>query len=71
VYPGGAVDARPTSDVRGFHWIDNQPDDSRYMLQHYPNDEFGLAPADSDAVAGHLDELIDAGRRSAYIPWSG
>jgi len=40
------------------------------MLQHYPNDEFGLAPRLRSA-AGHLDELIDATRRSAYIPGSG
>lgn len=71
VYAGGAIDAPPTPDVRGFHWMDYQPDDGRYMLQHYPNDEFGLTPADAHAVADHLHKLIDATRRSAYIPGSG
>ncbi|WP_280235725.1 ESX secretion-associated protein EspG [Nocardia cyriacigeorgica] len=69
VYAGGAIDARPTPDVRGFTWMDYQPVDGRYLLQHHQHDEFTLAPAAFDEIVRALQHTIDTTRRSVAPAW--
>ncbi|KZM68381.1 ESX secretion-associated protein EspG [Nocardia terpenica] len=58
VYPGSAVDARPTTDGRGFHWLDYQPVDGRYLLLHQGNNEFTLVPGTDDSITRQLHDLL-------------
>ncbi|RJO78709.1 ESX secretion-associated protein EspG [Nocardia panacis] len=58
VYPGGAIDARPTADGQGFHWLDYGPADGRYLLIHHNRDEFTLVPGTTDEVTNRLRDLL-------------
>ncbi|BDT85416.1 ESX secretion-associated protein EspG [Nocardia cyriacigeorgica] len=69
VYAGGAIDGRPTPDVRGFTWMDYQPTDGRYLLQHHPHDEFTLAPAPPEEIVRALQHTIDTTRRATAPAW--
>lgn len=69
VLAGPAIDARPTPDVRGFHWMDYLPEDGRYILHHLPDEEFVLTPGQPDEVARQLQRLIETTRRSPARRW--
>lgn len=69
VFAGPALDARPTSDVRGFHWMDYLPDDGRYVLHHLPDEEFILTPGQPDDMVRQLQRIIETTRRSPARSW--
>ncbi|WP_431957537.1 ESX secretion-associated protein EspG [Nocardia lijiangensis] len=62
VFRGGAIDARPTTDGRGFHWMDYLPADGRYLLHSHDNDEFTLSPGTAEEIQRQLQHLIQAHR---------
>lgn len=69
VFAGGAIDARPTPDVRGFHWMDYQPTDGRYLLHHHPHNEFSLTPGPPEEITRCLQQIIETTRRSVAHSW--
>ncbi|MCM6775294.1 ESX secretion-associated protein EspG [Nocardia sp. CDC159] len=66
VFPGPALDARPTTDGRGFHWMDYQPRDGRYLLLHHGPEDFTLTPGSPDTLTRHLHDLL-LGTRNAVV----
>ncbi|GAA5070324.1 ESX secretion-associated protein EspG [Nocardia iowensis] len=69
VFAGGAIDSRPTTDGRGFHWMDYLPADGRYLLHHHGDDEFTLTPGPVGEIQRQLHALIETTYRSAAPSW--
>ncbi|WP_405166955.1 ESX secretion-associated protein EspG [Nocardia sp. NBC_01499] len=64
VFAGAAIDSRPTTDGRGFHWMDYLPADGRYLLHNHGADEFTLAPGPVEEIQRHLHTLIQTTYRA-------
>ncbi|MEV6561270.1 ESX secretion-associated protein EspG [Nocardia sp. NPDC051756] len=69
VFAGGAIDSRPTTDGRGFHWMDYLPADGRYLLHNHGDDEFTLAPGPVDEIQRQLRSLIETTYRAVAHSW--
>lgn len=59
VYPGPAVDTRPTTDGSAFFWLD-YPDDGRYLLQNHDPENFTVIPGPPDELIRRIQERITA-----------
>ncbi|WP_338772501.1 ESX secretion-associated protein EspG [Nocardia vulneris] len=64
VFAGGAIDSRPTTDGRGFHWMDYLPADGRYLLHNHGHDEFTLTPGTAEEIQRQLHALLDTTYRA-------
>lgn len=64
VYPGFALDARPTDDGSAFLWLD-YPDDGRYLMQYHDADSFTVIPGPPAEITRRLQTRIDTMARRA------
>ncbi|WP_069163110.1 ESX secretion-associated protein EspG [Nocardia altamirensis] len=69
VFAGGAIDSRPTTDGRGFHWLDYLPADGRYLLHNRDADEFALTPGPAEEIQRQLHALIQTTYRAVAHSW--
>ncbi|MGW1741435.1 ESX secretion-associated protein EspG [Nocardia sp. NPDC001965] len=58
VFAGPAIDARPTGNPHGFHWMDYLPQDGRYLLINHTNEEFTLTPGSAETITRRLRQAM-------------
>ncbi|WP_459549572.1 ESX secretion-associated protein EspG [Nocardia sp. X0981] len=65
VFAGPAIDARPTGNPNGFHWMDYLPDDGRYLLVNHSREDFTLAPGTPQELTHRLQHAVTVVQRSS------
>ncbi|MEU4313027.1 ESX secretion-associated protein EspG [Nocardia sp. NPDC024068] len=60
VFAGPAIDARPTGNPHGFHWMDYLPQDGRYLLINHTKEDFTLTPGSPQEITHRLRQAITA-----------
>lgn len=64
VFAGPAIDARPTGNPNGFHWMDYLPDDGRYLLINHSREDFTLTPGTPQELTRRLRHAVTVIQRS-------